>query len=111
MYIKPTNQQVKNGMECGWKKEDAERGFAIFDFNGTGMLDIEVINDIYYSTNSRDDIPTDEDCAYEAERLGICKIIPIEELPENFEFKCRVWIDTAENREQIKKYADSKSNK
>ena len=105
MYIKPTKEQIKNGMEWGWSKEQCERGYDIFDYDGTGMLNIEAIYDVYCSTND-DEGYNDEECAREAVRSGFCKIIPINKLPKNFPYKYYIWIDTQENRKAIEKYCN-----
>ena len=99
MYKKPTIRQKKIAREWGWEKEQRERGYDIFDCNGSGLLEINRIDDIYYNTDV-----SDEDCAREAERTGFCKIIPVEELPEDFEYRYFGWIDTPENRENIRRY-------
>ena len=57
-------------------KSYESRGYDIFDFDGTGMLEIEKIDEI----NMFD---SDEDAVKQAIKDGI-KIIPVEELPENF---------------------------
>ena len=80
-----------------WGVENCNKGYAIFDFDGTGMLEIEAIGDVGCFD---DEIATE--CAIED---GI-KIIPVEELPENFDRKYLGWIDTPENRKQIKEYCD-----
>ena len=106
MYVKPTQEMIEGGMKWGWSKEDAERGYTIFDFNGTGLLEIEAIYDVYDYKFTNDTDITDEDCAYEAERSGFCKIIPVEELPENMIWDGQSrrwfgWVDTPENRKNI----------
>ena len=103
MYIKPTKEQIEIAIEDGWDKEVAERGYDIFDCGGTGLLAIERL-DIIYACSEYE--VTDEDCAREAEQTGFCKIIPINELPREFDDKYYVWIDTPENREAIRKYCE-----
>ena len=78
-YNYPTKKGIKFAMENGWTKEQAERGFEIFDFDGTGMLEIEAICDCYPNGNY-----DDEEAAKEAERINYCKIIPVDELPNPF---------------------------
>ena len=99
MYKKPTFWQRKIARDWGWDKETAKRGYAIFDYDGADIFEIERIDEIYCNTDV-----TDEDCARHAEKSGFCKIIPVEELPENFEYRYFGWIDTPENRENIKEY-------
>lgn len=81
----------------GWSDEDVSKGYAIFDFDGTGMLEIEEI-DCMNAFGGSDDKATQK-----AIEDGI-KIIPIEELPENFERRYLGWIDTPENRKAILNY-------
>lgn len=106
MYKKPTKEGIQFALDFGWSKEVAERGYDIFDFDGLGLLQIEAVCDCY-----PDDDYDDEAAAREAERSGFCKIIPIEELPENFTLndhsaKWFGWIDTKENRKTIKEYCE-----
>ena len=73
-----------------------EKGYDIFDFDGTGMLEIEKIDEENVFTD-------DEEAVEQAIKDGI-KIIPIEELPENFDRRYLGWIDTEENRKKIAEY-------
>lgn len=109
MYIKPTEDMIANGMKAGWSKEESERGYAIFDFDGTGLLEIEAIGDVYDGFDIDDFVITDGDCAREAERSGFCKIIPVDELPQNMEYngysrRWYGWLDTPENRKNISEF-------
>lgn len=104
-YNYPTKEGIKFAMDWGWSKEEAERGFEIFDFDGTGLLEIEAICDCYPDGDC-----DDEAAAREAERTGFCKIIPIDELPDPFIVNGNSrryfgWVDTPENRERIEKTA------
>ena len=104
-YVKPTKKQIEYAIKEGWSREVAERGYDIVDFDGTGMLEIEAIGDVYLGVGD-DDGYDDDACAHEAERSGFCKIIPVDELPENFDRRYFGWIDTPENRKRIQKYCD-----
>lgn len=73
-----------------------KKGYDIFDFDGTGMLEIEKIDEENVFTD-------DEEAVEQAIKDGI-KIIPIEELPENFDRRYLGWIDTEENRKRIAEY-------
>ena len=73
-----------------------KKGYDIFDFDGTGMLEIEKIDEENIFTD-------DEEAVEQAIKDGI-KIIPIEELPENFDRRYLGWIDTKENRKRIAEY-------
>lgn len=78
-----------------WGVEDCNKGYAVFDFDGTGMLEIEAIGNVGCFC--------DEEATEQAIKDGI-KIIPIEELPENFDRRYLGWIDTEENRKRIVEY-------
>lgn len=114
-YIKPTEKMVQAGVECGWTKEESERGYLILDFDGTELLEINRIDCVYEETDdSRYNDVTDEDCAREAERSGYCKIIPVDELPENMVYENNNlryfgWVDTPENRENIRKFFEDQN--
>ena len=79
-----------------WGVENCNKGYTIFDFSGTGMLEINRIDDVYA-------FESDDEATEQAIKDGI-KIIPIEELPKNFDRKYFGWIDTEENRKAILDY-------
>lgn len=114
MYFKPTKEMILEGLECGWTKEESERGYVICDFDGTGLLEIERLDDVFLSaTDEKYCDVMDEDCAIEAERSGFCKIIPVEELPNPMMYdgsdrRYFGWVDTPENRERIRNFFKSK---
>ena len=102
-YNYPTENGIKYAMEQGWSKEQAERGFEIFNFDGLDIFEIEAICDCY-----PEDDYDDETAAREAERIGYCKIIPVDELPDPFIIdgtsrRYYGWVDTPENRKRIEK--------
>lgn len=113
-YIYPSSKGIKNAMKQWWSKEDAERGFCIVDFDGTGMLEIEAIADAHIDSSSTYD---DELAAREAEKTGYCKIIPVDELPDPFSYfekndrRYFGWIDTPENRRRIKEFCKKQNTK
>ena len=80
-----------------WGIEKVNRGYDIFDFDGTGLLQIEEINDT-------DAFNCSDEAAVRQAILDGIKIIPIEELPSNFDRKYLGWIDTPDNRQRIKEY-------
>jgi hypothetical protein len=82
--------------------EVAKYGYAIFDFDCTGMLEIEMINEMEIFDG-------DEEAVEQAIKDGI-KIIPIEELPDNFDRSYLGWIDTPENRKAIEDYCSDEGN-
>lgn len=81
-----------------WGSELCNKGYDIFDFDGTGMLEINRIDAVWA-------FESDEKAVEQAIKDGV-KIIPVEELPENFDRRYLGWIDTEENRKQIKEYCD-----
>ena len=110
MYVKPTQSGIEFAIKDGWDKATAERGYDIFDFDCTGLYEVERIDACYLSDGNENDV-TDDDCAYEAERSGFCKIIPIDELPNPFivhgdDRRYFGWVDTPANRRAIAKYKD-----
>lgn len=80
-----------------WGVEDVNNGYAVFDYDCTGMLQIEAIGDVW--GNDADD----EAMVAQAIKDGV-KIIPVEELPEKFDRRYLGWIDTPENRQKIEEY-------
>ena len=80
-----------------WGIEKVNRGYDIFDFDGTGLLQIEEISDT-------DAFNCDDEAAVRQAIIDGIKIIPIEELPSNFDRKYLGWIDTPDNRQRIKEY-------
>ena len=79
-------------------------GYGVFDFDGTGMLQIEKLD-----SSSR--FKNDAEAVEQAIKDGI-KIIPVEELPHDFDedLKYFGWVDTLENRETINNYCRKKAN-
>lgn len=74
------------------------KGYAITDFDGTGMLEIQKIDTLNIFVS-------DEEAVEQAIKDGV-GIIPVEELPENFDRRYLGWIDTPENRKRITKYCE-----
>lgn len=73
-----------------------DKGYDIFNFNNTGLLEIEKIDEL--------NIFEDDAEAVKQAMLDGIKIIPVEELPENFDRRYLGWIDTPENRKNIEEY-------
>ena len=71
-------------------------GYDIFNFDGTGMLEVEKIDYL--------DVYEDDEAAVEQAIKDGVKIIPVEELPENFERRYLGWIETPENLKVIEEY-------
>ena len=110
-YRKPTQKQIKYAINEGYSREEAERGYGFVYFDFTDMVEIELYSDVYMALDDDGELlePVDiddEDCAIEAERSGFCKIIPVDELPENFDRRYFGWVDTPENRKAIQDYCD-----
>lgn len=73
-----------------------DKGYDIFNFNNTGLLEIEKIDEL--------NVFEDDAEAVKQAMLDGIKIIPVEELPENFDRRYLGWIDTPENRKNIEEY-------
>ena len=99
MYRKPTKEEVNHAVECGWDIESATRGYTIFAYEDTGILAVFRIDEVYMNGDVMDD-----DCAIEAERSGVCHLIPVDELPRDCGRKYCGWVDTPLNRELIAAY-------
>lgn len=89
------NEEVAAKVE-DWGVKACNNGYEIFDFDGTGMLEINKIDELCVFED-------DEEAVKQAIKDGV-KVIPVEELPENFERKYLGWIDTPENRKQIAEF-------
>ena len=98
-YKYPAEEEVAILFNEGYSILQSVLGFGIFNYNGYGLLNVESIGAFNY----------DEDAAREAERIGYCKIIPVNELPYNFyidghDVRFFGWVDTPDNRKAIKEY-------
>lgn len=94
----------------GWSKEDVEeeiqdftdeqidKGYDAFEFDGTGMQEI-------LRLDALNTFKTDEEAVSQAIKDGV-KIIPVDELPQNFDRRYLGWIDTKENRQAIEEYCE-----
>lgn len=72
------------------------KGYDVTDFDGTGMLEIQRIDELGIFKD-------DEEAVEQAIKDGI-KLIPVDELPSNFDRKYLGWIDTEKNRKAIENY-------
>lgn len=97
MSVFGNEKAVKEAIK-DWSIEDCNKGYAIFDFDGTGMLEVCRIDSLEVFKN-------DEEAVAQAVKDGV-KFIPVDELPENFERRYLGWIDTKENRECIEKFCN-----
>lgn len=91
------NQEILDEAIDDWGIERVNRGYDVFDFDGTGMLEIEEIGVTDTFSGS------DERAVNKAIADGI-KIIPVCDLPANFDRRYLGWIDTPENRKHIEEY-------
>lgn len=98
--IRPTQEMID--IYSVYWNEWAKYGYSIFDFDCTGLLEIEMINEMEIFNG-------DEEAVEQAMKDGI-KIIPIEELPDNFDRSYLGWIDTPENRKAIEEYCSDEGN-
>jgi len=105
-YKYPAEVEVAILLDEGYSILQSVLGFGIFNYNGYGLLNVESIGAFNY----------DEDAAREAERIGYCKIIPVDELPYNFyidgyDARYFGWVDTPDNRRAIKEYCKKLEDK
>lgn len=96
------NEEVVKEVIEDWPIETCNKGYAIFDSNGTGMLEVCRIDELEVFKN-------DEDAVAQAIKDGV-KFIPVEDLPENFDRRYLGWIDTSENRKHIEEFCAKMEN-
>ena len=72
------------------EEQMTKHGYGIFNYDGTGLLEIQKLD-------SRNTLKTDEEAVVRAIKDGVA-IIPVDELPWNFDRRYLGWIDTPENR-------------
>ena len=80
MYRRPTDEELQSSLEEGDLEEigdEERRGYGIFTRSAMGCDELTRLDPCYYN----EPMPSDEDCAMEAERSGFCRIIPVNELP------------------------------
>ena len=75
------------------------KGYAVTDFDGTGLLEIQKIDELNI-------FESDDEAVEQAIRDGF-KIIPVCELPKEFDRRYLGWLDTVENRQNIENYTNS----
>ena len=85
-----------------WGVDLVNQGYAIFTFNGMGILEVDRIDDV-------EAFETPDNAVEQAIKDGV-KIIPVEELPETFGRRYLGWIDTPENRARIAELAEKYPN-
>lgn len=84
-----------------WGVENCNKGYAIFDYEGTGLLELCKIDDVGAFEN-------DYKASLKAKKDGI-NIIHRKDLPKNMPCDMRYhrWIDTEENRKNLANYIDN----
>jgi hypothetical protein len=100
-YWNGNKEEVDRIIEA-WGEEQVERGYDVFDFDGTGLLEIDKIDDVGA-------FESEEEAVKQAIKDGV-RIIPVKELPENFDRRYLGWIDTPENRKNIEEYVKAGEN-
>lgn len=98
--IRPTQRMID--IHSDYWGEWAKYGYAPFDFDGTGLIEIEMIYDMEIFNG-------DEEAVEQAIKDGF-DIIPVDELPDNFDRKYFGWVDTPENRKAIEEYCSDEGN-
>lgn len=93
-------ERIKEIVE-DWGVDAVNKGYELFTAIGNPfhIAEIERIDDV-------DAFADDEEAVQQAIKDGI-KIIPVEELPENFERRYFGWVDTPENRQAIERWCES----
>lgn len=104
-----TNERYKQMMEVwnndfetvadivdDWGEKQCNDGYCIANWNMTDILGIQKIDMVGA-------FESDIDAGWKAEQDGI-PIIPKNELPEDFDMRWNIWIDTPENRRAIEVY-------
>lgn len=92
------NKEIVNDIVRMWGAENCNKGYDVFNYDGTGLLEIEAIGDVGA-------FDSDDEAVKQAVLDGI-EIIPLEQLPINMPKNMRFygWVDTEENRRNIAKY-------
>lgn len=93
-----SDEEIVKDIVSDWGVENCNKGYEVFDYDGTGLLDIEAICDVGA-------FDSDDEAVKQAILDGI-EIIPIEQLPINMPKDMRFygWVDTEENRRNIAMY-------
>lgn len=84
------------GVQEKLHNEEESRGYAIVDYEGTGMLEVQKLDGC-------NKFETDEQAVMQAIKDGIA-LIPVSDLPYNFDRRYLGWVDTPANRNAILKY-------
>ena len=88
-----------------WGIDAVNKGYDIFEFNFTGILEIEKIDDLQI-------FESDKEAVEQAIKDGV-KIIPLDELPKEMVREGLFylgWIDTPENRKAIEDYCEMQND-
>lgn len=92
------DEEWVEGIVCDWGAENCNKGYAIFNYDGTDLKELCKIDDV-------EAFADDGQASIQAMKDGI-KIIPKEELPDDMPYNMEYhqWIDTAENRKNLIEY-------
>ncbi len=77
------------------------KGYAVTDFDGTGMLEIQKVD-------AEGVFPSDAEAVTQAVMDGI-PVIPVDELPDGFDRRYLGWLDTPANRDRIMRYCEKRT--
>lgn len=105
MELFDNDEEEVEAVALDWGVDRCNKGYDIFDYDGTGLLELCKIDEVCA-------FESDYDASIKAEQDGI-KIIPEDELPKDMPFGMEFhrWIDTEENRKNIIKYCEEMNKK
>ena len=105
MELFDNDEEEVEAVALDWGVDICNKGYDIFDYDGTGLLELCKIDEICA-------FESDYDASIQAERDGI-KIIPESELPNDMPFGMEYhrWIDTEENRKNLIAYCEEMNKK
>lgn len=98
-YYKGDEGAVRN-IVLNWGADACNKGYTETDYFLRGAVCVIRIDEVMAFEN-------DEEAALAAEKDGY-KFIPVDELPENFEDKLRIWIDTPWYRKRIAEWCEGR---
>ena len=95
------DEEWVEGIVGDWGVENCNNGYAIFDYDGTGLLELCKIDDV-------DAFESDYKASIQAKKDGI-SIIHRKDLPKNMprDMTYHRWIDTEENRKNLASYIEN----
>ena len=101
MEMCDNNEEWVEEIVDDWGADLCNKGYDIFDYEGTGLLELCKIDDVGAFEN-------DYKASLKAKRDGI-NIIHRKDLPKNMPYDMRYhrWIDTEENRKNLANYIEN----